>query len=105
VAGDAVYGDVHLYLGEAKGSGTQEWLGALDTIEKLQPRAVVAGHKRDGDADSPDDIGRTRRYIEDFRAAAGKARSFTDLYQAMVALYPSRVNRGVLWNSARSFMS
>jgi glyoxylase-like metal-dependent hydrolase (beta-lactamase superfamily II) len=105
VAGDAVYGDVHLYLAEAKGSGTQEWLGALDTIEKLQPRVVVAGHKRDGDADSPDDIGRTRRYIEDFRAAAGKARSFTDLYQAMVALYPSRVNRGVLWNSARSFMS
>ena len=38
-------------------------------------------------------------------APAGKARSFTDLYQAMVALYPSRVNRGVLWNSARSFMS
>ena len=105
VAGDAVYGDVHLYLAEAKGSGTGEWLGALDTIEKLQPAAVVAGHKRDGDADSPDDIGRTRRYIDDFTAAAGKARSFIDLYQAMVALYPDRVNRGVLWNSAKSFMS
>jgi glyoxylase-like metal-dependent hydrolase (beta-lactamase superfamily II) len=61
VAGDAVYGDVHLYLGEAKGSGTREWLGALETIERLRPSAVVAGHKRDGDADSPEDIGRTRR--------------------------------------------
>ena len=105
VAGDAVYGDVHLYLSEAKGNGTREWLGALDIIEKLQPAAVVAGHKRDGDADSPDDIGRTRRYIEDFTAAAGNARSVTELYEAMVALYPSRVNRGVLWNAAKSFMS
>ena len=105
VAGDAVYGDVHLYLGEAKGNGTREWLGALDTIEKLRPRAVVAGHKRDGDADSPEDIGRTRRYIEGFTAEAAKARSFTDLYEAMVALYPNRVNRGVLWNSAKSFLS
>jgi hypothetical protein len=62
-------------------------------------------HKGDGDADSPEDIGRTHRYIEDFTAAAEKARSLTDLYQAMVALYPDRVNRGVLWNSAKSFMS
>ena len=105
VSGDAVYGDVHLYLGEAKGSGTVEWLSALDTVENLQPSAVVAGHKRDGDADSPDNIGRTRRYIEDFTIAAEKARSYTDLYEAMVALYPNRVNRGVLWNSAKSFMS
>jgi len=105
VAGDAVYGDVHLYLAEAKGSGTREWLGALDTIEQLSPSAVVAGHKRDGDADSPENIGKTRRYIEDFIAAAEKARSFTDLYEAMVARYPGRVNRGVLWNSAKSFLS
>ena len=105
VAGDAVYGDVHLYLAEGKGDGIREWLGALDTIEKLQPSMVVAGHKRDGDADSPDDIGRTRRYIDDFTAAAGKADGSTDLYQAMVALYPDRVNRGVLWNSAKAFMS
>jgi glyoxylase-like metal-dependent hydrolase (beta-lactamase superfamily II) len=103
VAGDAVYGDVNLYLAEAKGSGSQEWLQALDTIEQLQPSAVVAGHKRDGDADSPEDIGRTRRYIEDFTAAAGKAGNFTDLYEAMVALYPDRVNRAVIWHSAKAF--
>ena len=105
VAGDAVYGDVHLYLGEAKGSGTHDWLGGLDIIEKLQPSAVVAGHKRDGDPDNPEDIGRTRRYIEDFTAAAEKAGSFTDLYEAMVERYPNRVNHGVLWNSAKSFTS
>ncbi|MFF8407714.1 MBL fold metallo-hydrolase [Streptomyces sp. NPDC015684] len=102
IAGDAVYGDVHLYLGEAKAGGAQQWLRALDVLADLRPASVVSGHKRDGDEDSPDDIGRTRRYIEDFTAAAGKANSHTDLYEAMVRLYPDRVNRGVLWNSAKT---
>jgi glyoxylase-like metal-dependent hydrolase (beta-lactamase superfamily II) len=105
VAGDAVYGDVHLYLGEAKGTGIQDWLEALDAIEALAPVAVVSGHKRDGDPDSPDDIGRTRRYLEDFTSAADGAEHHRDLYEAMVARYPDRVNRGVLWNSAKTFMS
>src|SRR3954454_21473225 len=39
LAGDTVYGDVHLYLAEAKGNGTAEWLNALDVVEKLQPAA------------------------------------------------------------------
>ena len=105
VAGDAVYGDVNLYLGEAKGNGRRDWLDALDTIEQLQPGAIVAGHKRDGDADSPEDIGKTRRYIEDFTAAAEKAHNFTDLYEAMVAVYPGRVNRAVIWYSAKAFLA
>ena len=78
VAGDAVYGDVHLYLAEVYANGTQEWLDALDIIENLQPSAVVAGHKRDGDANSPEDISRTRRYIRDFISAAENADSLTE---------------------------
>jgi glyoxylase-like metal-dependent hydrolase (beta-lactamase superfamily II) len=105
VAGDAVYGDVNLFLVEAKGDGSQEWLDALDTVERLQPAAVVAGHKRDGDADSPENIGKTRRYIQDFSAAAENADNFTDLYEAMVALYPGRLNRAVIWHSAKAFLA
>jgi len=104
VAGDAVYGDVHLYLAESKGTGRSDWLTALETLEKLAPTAVVSGHKRDGDPDSPEDIARTRRYIQDFDAAAQKAAGYQDLYDAMVTLYPDRLNRGVLWNSAKSVM-
>jgi glyoxylase-like metal-dependent hydrolase (beta-lactamase superfamily II) len=105
VAGDAVYGDVHLYLGEAKGHRPEEWLAALDTIEALQPRAVVSGHKRDGDPDSAADIARTRRYIEDFVQAAQHANDVMSLYDTMVAQYPGRVNRGVLWNSVKTFLA
>lgn len=105
VAGDAVYGDVHLYMAESKGAGKRQWLDALDTIESLRPSAVVSGHKRDGDPDSPGDIARTRRYIEDFTAAAEKTGDHAGLYEAVVALYPERINRGVLWNSAKAVTS
>jgi hypothetical protein len=68
-------------------------------------RTVVAGHKRDGDAESPDHIGKTRCYIEDFTSAADQARDPSELFEAMTALYPDRLNRGVLWNSANSLAS
>jgi glyoxylase-like metal-dependent hydrolase (beta-lactamase superfamily II) len=102
VAGDAVYGDVHLYLAESKGEGRRRWLDALTTLEELGPVAVVAGHKREDDPDDPEFIGRTRRYIEDFSAAFDKASNFADLYESMAGLYPDRLNRGVLWNSAQA---
>lgn len=71
-------------------------LAAFDTIEKLAPTTVVSGHKRDGDPDSVDDIARTRRYIQDFGHAADQAADYQEVYYAMVALYPERLNRGVL---------
>ena len=43
VAGDAVYNDVHQYLRESGPDGRREWIDALDTIESLHPRAVIAG--------------------------------------------------------------
>jgi hypothetical protein len=43
VAGDAAYNGVHQYLAESDSQGRQDWLAALDVIEALDPRAVVAG--------------------------------------------------------------
>jgi len=46
VAGDAAYNDVHLYLVESNAQTRREWISALDKMESLNPRAVVASHKR-----------------------------------------------------------
>jgi len=43
VAGDAAYNDVHLLLAESNAHTRREWIAALDTIEALHPRAVIAG--------------------------------------------------------------
>ena len=63
VAGDAVYNDVHLYLVESNAKSRQEWISALDKIESLNPRAVIAAHKRPSNDDNPRIIEETRQYI------------------------------------------
>jgi glyoxylase-like metal-dependent hydrolase (beta-lactamase superfamily II) len=103
VAGDAVYNDVHVYLAESNSYSRKEWLAALDTIQSLNPTAVIAGHKRPGAADTPNTIAETRQYIRDFDRIATETQSTQDLYNRMLALYPNRVNPGALWSSARGF--
>ena len=102
VAGDAAYNDVHLYLAESNAKTRGEWIAALDKIESLNPRAVIAGHKRPGNDDSPKIIEETRQYIRDFDRVAGTTTTARGLYDKMLELYPDRVNPGALWLSARA---
>jgi glyoxylase-like metal-dependent hydrolase (beta-lactamase superfamily II) len=106
VAGDAVYNDVHLYLVESNHETRKEWIAALDKIEALHPRAVVASHKRPERDDDPKNIEETRQYIRDFDRLAETTTSTQELYDRMLELYPNRVNpTWALWSSARAAMS
>ncbi len=103
VAGDAAYNDVHLLLAESNAHTRREWIAALDTIEALHPRAVIAGHKRPGTDDDPRIIEETRQYIRAFDRLVQTTTTARELYDQMLSLYPERVNPGVLWSSARAF--
>jgi glyoxylase-like metal-dependent hydrolase (beta-lactamase superfamily II) len=106
VAGDAAYNDVHLYLAESNAQKRQEWIAALDRIESLNPRAVVASHKRPTNDDNPRIIEETRQYIRDFDRLVETTTTAQDLYDKMLKLYPNRVNPGwALWSSARAVKS
>src|SRR5712692_2049946 len=103
VAGDAAYNGVHLHLSESPDQQKrQEWIAALDKMESLKPRAVIAGHKRVGNVDSPKILGETRRYIRDFERLAVQTATARDLYDQMLKLYPDWGNRGALWSSVRA---
>jgi glyoxylase-like metal-dependent hydrolase (beta-lactamase superfamily II) len=102
VAGDAAYNDVHLYLAESNGQTRKEWIAALDKIETLKPRAVIAGHKKAEKDDSPRIIEETRQYIRDFESLAKMTTAARELYDKMLELYPDRANPGSLWASARA---
>jgi glyoxylase-like metal-dependent hydrolase (beta-lactamase superfamily II) len=106
VAGDAAYNDVHLYLAESSAEKRKEWIAARDKIESLKPRAVVASHKRPENADDPKIIEETRQYIRDFERLAAVTKTAEELYEAMLKIYPNRVNPGwALWSSARAVKS
>ena len=101
VAGDAAYNGVHLHLNESNPQTRREWIAALDTIEALNPRAVIAGHKRAENDDSPRIIEETRQYIRDFERVAGTTTTARELFDQMLEIYPDRINAGALWSSAR----
>ncbi len=106
VAGDAAYNCDHLHLSESPDQQKrQEWIAALDKMESLKPRAVIAGHKRVGNDDSPRIIGETRKYIRDFERLAMQTTTARELYDEMLKLYPDWINRGALWSSVRAIRS
>jgi glyoxylase-like metal-dependent hydrolase (beta-lactamase superfamily II) len=102
ISGDCVYNDTHLYLAECDEKARNEWLRALDRIESLHPKAVVAGHGVLDPDSSPRHIEETRRYIRDFNACVATTSTPLQLYERMLSLHPTRVNPGSLWAAARA---
>ena len=100
ISGDCVYNDTHLYLAECDDEARREWLRALDRIEALHPKAVVAGHAVPDPDSSPRHIEETRRYIRDFDACAASTSTALELYERMLSLHPNRANPGSLWAAA-----
>lgn len=102
ISGDCVYNNTHLYLAECDEKARNEWLQALDTIESLRPNAVVAGHSVLDPDSSPRHIEETRRYIRDFNSCLRRVSTTLELYEAMLSLYPDRLNPGSLWAAAKA---
>ena len=100
-AGDAAYNGVHPRLVESnQNQKRDEWLSALEKMESLKPRTVIAGHKNmKNDDDGTRVIRETRQYILDFQELAGRTTTAKDLYDQMRSRYPKWLNRGALWSS------
>lgn len=90
-AGDVVYNQCRIYVGDSTAESRQNWIAALDRLAALDPVMVVAGHKKPGAPDSPSTIQETKRYLQDFDRAQKTATSDQDLFDQMTALYPKWV--------------
>ncbi|MFF7190691.1 MBL fold metallo-hydrolase [Streptomyces sp. NPDC008222] len=77
-------------------------LSTCTSRNRLDPRVVIAGHKRPDRPDEPGTIAETRQYIHDFETVVESATTALEVYQDMLNLHPSRINQGALWGSARS---
>ena len=91
VAGDVVYNQCRMYVGDTTPESRKNWIADLDRLAALNPRIVVAGHKKSGAPDSPSAIQDTKRYLEDFDRVQKTATSDQDLFDQMTALYPDWV--------------
>jgi glyoxylase-like metal-dependent hydrolase (beta-lactamase superfamily II) len=97
IAGDSIYNEIHPMLGLSTPEEWRDWLETVDLVESLNPRMIVAGHRRpDGDDYAVETmIAQTRSYIHDFADAYEVAKDMEDLVNIMVAKYP---NHGNLWS-------
>jgi glyoxylase-like metal-dependent hydrolase (beta-lactamase superfamily II) len=102
VGGDVVYNGIHPYLGETDKQSRLEWISTLDKLEGLRPSAVVAGHKVPENDDDPRIIAETRQYLRDFNRLNTETTTARELYDAMLEIYPDRVNPGSLWGAANT---
>jgi glyoxylase-like metal-dependent hydrolase (beta-lactamase superfamily II) len=88
VAGDVVYNQCRMYVGDTTPESRKNWIADLDRLAALNPTMVVAGHKKPGAPDSPSAIQDTKRYLEDFDRERKTAKSDHELFDQMTKLYP-----------------
>src|SRR5580704_14173869 len=91
---------IHPYLGETDAQSRLEWISTLDKLEALKPKVVIAGHKVPENDDDPRNIAETRQYLHDFNRLNTATSTARELYDAMLKIYPDRVNPGSLWSAA-----
>jgi len=104
VAGDVIYNGAHMFLGEgALVGGFGPWRAAIDKVEALRPRHIVAGHQNDAlDDDAGRTIAETRQYLDDADDLLRAERTAVDFFTAKVERYPDHLGRTVLWAGARA---
>jgi glyoxylase-like metal-dependent hydrolase (beta-lactamase superfamily II) len=88
VAGDVVYNQCRMYVGDTTPESRKNWIAALDRLAALNATIVVAGHKKPGAPDSPSTIQDTKRYLQDFDRLQKTATSDQQLFDQMTELYP-----------------
>jgi glyoxylase-like metal-dependent hydrolase (beta-lactamase superfamily II) len=88
VAGDVVYNQCRMYVGDTTPESRKNWIAVLDRLAALNPSIVVAGHKKPGAPDSPLAIQDTKRYLQDFDRVQKTATSDQELFDQMTKLYP-----------------
>lgn len=104
VAGDVIYNGAHQYLGSyATGAGFGSWRDAIDKVEALGARHVVAGHPNiELDDDAGRAIASTREYLDDADELLRTAKTAVDFFDAEVERYPDHLGRTVLWAGTRA---
>jgi glyoxylase-like metal-dependent hydrolase (beta-lactamase superfamily II) len=102
VAGDVIYNGAHQYIGESVNvDGLDAWREAIDKVEALGAKHIVAGHQNHQfDDDAERTIAETRQYLDDADELLRSESNAVDFFNAMVERYPNHLARTVLWAGA-----
>ena len=104
VAGDVIYNGVHMYLAQSVAvGGFGPWRDAIDKVEALEPRHIVAGHQnKQLDDDAKRTIAETRQYLDDADGLLRTENTALGYFNAKIEGYPDYLGRLILWVTARA---
>jgi len=104
VAGDVIYNGVHMYLAQSVAvGGFGPWRDAIDKVEALGPRHIVAGHQnKQLDDDAKRTIAETRQYLDDADGLLRTENTALGYFNAKIERYPDYLGRLILWVTARA---
>ena len=91
-----------MYLGQSAAvGGFGPWRDAIDKVEALGPRHIVAGHQNKQLADDAGrTIAETRQYLDDADELLRTEDTPIDFFNAKIKRYPDYLGRMILWVSA-----
>jgi len=102
LGGVVVFNNMHVFLADTQTpESRQKWYKTLDSIEKLQPKKVIAGHMLGDKPMTIDAVKFTRQYIKDFEVAAKSSTNSSELITKVKANYPTIGGDSILALSAK----
>lgn len=98
VAGDIVYNDVHMWMGETTTEAQRNaWINSIDKIAAVKPGIVVGSHHRQGGVDGAFNIEASKEYLSTYSKLVKQASNATDLYNKVLEAFPNRMGKLILW--------
>jgi glyoxylase-like metal-dependent hydrolase (beta-lactamase superfamily II) len=91
-AGDLVFNQMFLWLGEHGPAERAGWAASLDRLAALKPTMVVAGHSKPGLPNDASGIVFSRTYLDAWTKAAASAKDSADLRGRIRRQYPQAVD-------------
>jgi len=92
VAGDLVFNDVHLWLGEHTPADVAAWGASLDTLAALKPATVIAGHSKPGTRNDLSGLRFTQRYIAAWPGLAAASKSSAEMSRKVDTAFPGTID-------------
>lgn len=104
LGGVSVFTGSHPWLADTTDlASLDQWIARLEDIAALFPEKVIGGHIIGAYSDSPEVVPFMTGYLRDWRAAAEKAQSSSDIIDPIAAKYPDLPVQDFLGMGAKAF--
>lgn len=92
VAGDLVFNDVHLWLGEHTPADVTAWGRSMETLAALKPVMVIPGHSKPGTRNDLSGLTFTQRYLAVWPGFAASSKTAAEMAGKVTTAFPGTID-------------